>query len=221
MIAAVLEVTLFNLPFYRLWGKNFTEMNFKAEQFASSMGKNYRSAEKDIIIKGSEEISFTLEGINEEVGNIFIDLNFENGTKGAEIHVDAMDETQTTVYRENIGKGIMVRDRWGSQFTDLQLSGKVSSMKIRIVPINGGIVYINGITLNTASPMNISLIRFLAIVLLSSLYLSYVQQHKIQQKFCGKQKILPWICLLLLQWFYVLSQSGNPLQAWIYMERRS
>lgn len=174
MIAAVLEVTLFNLPFYRLWGKNFTEMNFKAEQFASSMGVNYRPAEKDIMIKGTEEISFTLEGINEEVGNVFIDLNFENGTKGAEIFVDAMDETQTTIYRENIGKGMMVRDRWGSQFTDLQLSGKVSDMRIRIVPINGGIVYINGITLNTSSPMDVSMTRFLAIVLLSSfIYLMF------------------------------------------------
>jgi len=189
MIASVLEVTLFNLPFYRLWGKNFSEMDFRAERFADEMSENYRPDEKDIKIKGSEEIAFTFDGVNQEIGNIFIDLNFENGTKGAEIFVDAMDETQTTFYRENVGSGMIVRDRWGSQFLDLQLSGKVSSIKIRIVPINEGTVYINGIMFNTSSPMEISWMRFFAIVLLASLVFLMFNSRSFDRSLAENRKL--------------------------------
>ena len=189
MTAAVLEVTLFNLPVYRLWGGNYPAMEFKAARFAADSGVRYREKNDDIAVFGSNGVEFTLEGINEEVANVFVDLSFDGGTRGAMMYVDAMDETQTSVYRVDVANTKVSMNRWGSQFADLQLSGKVSNLRIRIVPMNNGIVYIRSISLNSPPPMDISWLRFLLIVTLVCFIHSVINGRTLQLGYSWTKKL--------------------------------
>ena len=189
LIASVLEVTLFNLPVYRLWTGNFKRMDFSASRFATDPAVKYREEYGDIDVTGETGVEFTLEEINQEVGNIFVDLDFGGSTRGAMIYADAMDETQTTAYRIDVASTKMVVNHEGSQFLDLELSGKVKALRFRIVPINGGTVYVNSISLNADHPMEISWLRYLLIVFLVCLVRAVISSKTLDMGIKSKKQL--------------------------------
>ena len=193
LIAAVLEVTLFNLPVYRLWMGNFTEMRFSADKFSAARGVKYRPEHDDILITGENGIEFTLEGVNCEVGTVYADIHFSEETSGAMMYIDAMDETQTSAFRVDVADAMIVEGREGSGYSQLQLSGKVSDLRIRIAPIGGGEVYLRRIALNAQPPMEISWLRFLLIVILSCFIRSVMTGKKLQQGYERQKKL----CIIL------------------------
>ena len=95
-IASVLEVTAFNLQSYRLYFGDYPEMRFTAEQFACGDGVEYRPDENDIVVKGNKSAVFTFDGLNAPVSSVFVDVYYEYNSQGAQVSIDAMDETQTT-----------------------------------------------------------------------------------------------------------------------------
>lgn len=113
LIAAVLEGTIFNIPVYRFCLGSYNEYSFKAEDFAASRGVNYRPEDHDIKIYDGAGAEFTLDGIDDNVGNVYVDLLLENGTESALIQIDAMDETTTTSYRQNVAETFTAKKtRW-------------------------------------------------------------------------------------------------------------
>lgn len=188
LIASVFEVTLFNLPVYRFCMSDRTEMQFSADRFSAARGVKYRPDEEDILITGDSSVEFTLEGVNCEVGTVYADISFGPETKGAMMYIDAKDETQTSVYRVDVAEQKIVVGRKGSHYADLQLSGKVSDLRIRLVPINGGEISLKALAVNVQPPMEISWLRFILIVILSCFIRSAAEgalRHG-----CDKQKKL-------------------------------
>ena len=182
-IASVLEVTAFNLQSYRLYFGDYPEMRFTAEQFACGDGVEYRPDENDIVVKGNKSAVFTFDGLNAPVSSVFIDVYYEYNSQGAQVSIDAMDETQTTIYREKIGTATTVRDKWHSQFIPLELSGNVSKLKVTISPLTGGIIYLDGISFNLDIPIDVSWLRVFLITALSTFFFWVIKCKSAQKSF--------------------------------------
>ena len=187
IIAAVAELTIFSLPTYRILFGNYSEMDFTANQCSCSDNIVYRQKENDIVVKGSKSAVFTFENVNIPIANVFVDTNFEYNSNGALVSIDAMDETQTTIYRTAVGKGTLAKNKLLSQFIPLELSGKVSSIKITVSPLSEGIIYINGIYFNSQPPLDISWLRFFLFSITAS-FIWYVMKSKAAQKSFGSNK---------------------------------
>lgn len=227
-IAAILEVTVFNLATYRMFFGNYNKMEFTAEQCACADGVEYRPKEKDIVVKGNKSAIFTFENINAPVSNVYLDLYYEYNSGGAAVSIDAMDESQTTIYREGIGKGTTVRDKWHSQYIPLELSGNVSSLKLTVSPLTGGIIYIDGISMNSQIPIDVSWMRVLMIIGLTVLFYWVTKCNSSQKSVIKSEKffrrsavvITAAACIIAViitnmklngvEWSYLLKQeTGN------------
>lgn len=228
LIASLLEVTVFNFSTYRLFFGNYHEMDFRADQCACGEGVEYRPTENDIVVKGNKSAIFTFDGIDEPISNVYLDLYYEYNSNGAAVSIDAMDETQTTIYREAIGKGTTVRDKWHSQYIPLELSGNVSSLKISVSPLTGGIIYLDGITFNSQIPMDVSWLRVLLIISLTVFFRWVMKCRSSQQGIIKSMKafrraafiITAAACVIVvivtnmklngLEWSFLLKQeTGN------------
>ena len=167
LVASILEVTVFNLPAYRLSFADFDKMILSAKLFEGSENTEMRTKKGDLLIKGGKEAVIVIDNPDIEVGNARIGLNFSEKARSAVVFADAMDETQTTVYRNSVAEGRIVKDRAQSHFIEFQLSGKVGSLRLHIIP--DGDVYLKSIVLNTPSPIVISWLRFWIITVLGTL----------------------------------------------------
>lgn len=167
LVVSILEVTVFNLPAYRLSFRDFDKMILSAKLFEGSENTEMRITKGDLLIKGGKEAVIVIENPDIEVGNIRIDLNFSDKARSAVVFADAMDETQTTVYRSSVAEGRIVKDREQSHFIECQLSGKVGNLRLRIIP--DGDVYLKNIVLNTPSPLKVLWLRFWIITVVGTL----------------------------------------------------
>ncbi|MBR1431713.1 hypothetical protein [Ruminococcus sp.] len=187
LIAAVLEATIFNIPTYRLWLGSYGQMDFTAEEFAKSGSAELRPVTNDITVTKSHVSTFTFDGMDEEIADVFVDIGFEKGTKSAILKIDSMDETNTVNYRDCVAEGILIKGKPHSHYTQLHLSGKVSSLKLTITPENDGTVYIKGISFNKQIPMSISWIRVFLIIF-GMTFWHLLMHSKTMQKSYSKSK---------------------------------
>ena len=163
LLASILEVTLFNIPTFRMWFGSYGEMSFSADEIASD-GADVRPENGDIAVIGDRTTIFTFEGLNEEITDVYVDAEFGGGTKAAEVSIDATDETRPNTYRELIAQSTLVKGKPHSGYTQLHLSGNVNDLKVSVMPLDSGMVYIKGISFNRQIPMDISWARLLLII---------------------------------------------------------
>ena len=189
LAAVILEVTLFNIPTYRLWFGSYGEMSFSAEECAKSSSVTLRHGNNDILLQGDHSTVFTFDNIGEEVADVYVDIDFEKGTKAARVSIDASDETTPDTYRYGIASNNIVRNKPHSHYTQLHLSGNISSMKVNIFPLYGGTVYIKGISFNKQISMSISWIR-IALIVLAVCFWHLMMYSKTMQKSYSKSKNL-------------------------------
>ncbi|MDE6092041.1 MAG: hypothetical protein K2G14_02985 [Ruminococcus sp.] len=167
LIAFVLEMTVFNVPSYRLWFGDYNTVTYEASRSILDKGGIYRRNQKDITVRNGDELVLTFPGINRQVSTIYADIVLENNTRAVDFSIDATDETQSFVPRSNIAKTIISRNQVQTQYLQCELSGNVGDLKVRLKPQNFGTAYIKSITINMPIMFEISWIRFLLIVILS------------------------------------------------------
>lgn len=166
-IAFILELTVFNIPAYRLWFGNYPTITYEVSRSMLDKGGIYRRTENDISVKDGEELVLKIPEVNREVSTVYADIYMSGSTRAVEFSIDATDETQNHVPRYEIAKTIISRKQRQSNYLQCELSGKVGEMIIRLKPQNYGVACVKSITLNMPVSMEISWIRFLLIVLLS------------------------------------------------------
>ena len=187
LTAVILEVTVFNIPTYRLWFGSYGEMSFSADDCVKNTGKVIRNENGEITVSGEHYAVFTLEGIDEEVADVYVDIAFERGTKSADISIDSMDETTPNFSRDMVAVNTLVKDRPHTHYTQLHLSGKVSSLKLTVTPVDKGTVYIKGISLNKQISMGISWIR-VALIVFAVCFYHLMLKSRTMQKSYSKSK---------------------------------
>ena len=190
LIASVLEVTLFSIPTYRLWFGNYGEMYFSAAELPINSGVVYRAPENDIMIYGENTSVFTFSGLNEEIADVFVDIDFPRRTKAAVVSVDAMDETRPVLYRDQVAKQPLVSGKSHSHYVQLHLSGNVSNIRLSVDTVNSGAAYIKGIGFNRQIPMSISWARVLFIVF-AACFAGLMLRSRKMQKSVDENK---WFC---------------------------
>ena len=152
LIAAILEATVFNIPTFRLWFGNYGEMSFTAEECSQGKDVDYRADHNDIAVVGDRSTVFTFEGIDEEIADVYVDISFGDGTKAAEVSIDAMDDTRYKDYRQLIAENTLIKGKPHSHYTQLHLSGNVSKLKVAVTPLDSGIVYIKALPSTSRYP---------------------------------------------------------------------
>ncbi len=167
LIAFVLEMTVFNVPSYRMWFGDYNMVTYEASRSILDKGGIYRRTQKDIAVRNGGELVLTFPDIDRQVSTVYADIAFEYNTRAVDFSIDATDETQTVVPRREIAKTIISRNQMQTQYLQCELSGNVGDLKVRLRPQNFGTVYIRSITINMPVMFEISWIRFLLIVLLS------------------------------------------------------
>lgn len=166
LTAFVLEMTLFNIPSYRLWFGDYNTVTYEASRSIIDKGGIYRRNQKDIAVQNGNELVLTFPDIDRPVSTVYADITFVGNTRAVDFSIDANDET-TIVPRREISKDIISRKQLQTQYLQCELSGKVTDLKVRLKPQNFGTVYVNSITINMPVLFEISWIRFLLIVILS------------------------------------------------------
>ncbi|MDE5558701.1 MAG: hypothetical protein K2J32_13625 [Ruminococcus sp.] len=179
--AFILELTLFNIPSYRMWFGDYEPITYKADSITVDSGGTYREEEGDIAVRDSEELVLKIPEVNRQVSTIYVDIALEDGTRTVEFSIDATDETQSFSPRGRVAHTIISRKQPHSQYLQCELSGDVGELIIRLKPYNGGSAYVRNIILNMPITMEISWIRFLLIVLIS-IFVYSVMNCGIMQK---------------------------------------
>ncbi|MDE5861965.1 MAG: hypothetical protein K2H28_07205 [Ruminococcus sp.] len=165
--ALVLELTVFNISSYRTLSGNYPQITYQVNRAMIDKGGIYRKTDNSIAVRNGEELVIKIPDVNRQLSTVYMDMYLDNGTRSAELSIDATDETQTFVPRRNIAKTIISRNQPQTHYLQCELSGEVGELIIRLKPINSGYAHVNSITLNQSLPIEISWIRFLLIVLLS------------------------------------------------------
>jgi len=180
-IAFILELTVFNVPVYRMWFGNYPIVECKISSSMIESGGKYREDEKDIAVNDGENLTLKLPNINQAISTVYADVELAGDTRAVDFWIDATDETQSFSPRENIAKTIISRKQPQSHYLQCELSGEVGNLVIHLKPQNYGSAYLKGITLNMPVAMEISWIRFLLIVLLN-IFIHAVLKGSLMQK---------------------------------------
>ncbi|MDE6034613.1 MAG: hypothetical protein K2G36_01705 [Ruminococcus sp.] len=164
--ALILELTVFNISAYRTWFGDYPQITYEASRALLDKGGIYRRNDNSIGVRNGEELIIKIPDVNRQVSTVYLDMYLDNGTRSAEFSIDATDETQSYVPRQNIAKTIISRSQPQTHYLQCELSGEVGELTIRLKPVNSGSAHVKSITLNQSVPIEISWVRFLLIVLL-------------------------------------------------------
>ena len=194
--AFIMELTIFNIPSYRMWFGDYPRITYKVDSSMIEKGGIYRRSNSSIAVRNGEELVIKIPHVNQQVSTVYMDMYLDNGTRSAELSIDATDETQHFSPRGNIAHTIVSRNHVQTHYLQCELSGKVGELFIKLKPVYSGSAHVNSITLNMPVPVDISWIRFLLIVLLSIFIYEIIngtflnKSIKENFRFCKKSAVL-------------------------------
>ncbi|MBR3536705.1 MAG: hypothetical protein IKN85_12840 [Oscillospiraceae bacterium] len=185
-VAALLELSVFNIPSYRTWVGNYPEKEVNCSDF--ELRENGYLDDGAVFIERNEEFSGIISDINIPVCTVFADIAFyDEKIQHVEISLDTKDETQSQEFRNDMVKSTLVRDRYGSQFLQCDLSGKVSQVRFRLNFDYGEHVSLRKIVFNKPIPFNIQYLRFIIITVISLFIYSLTCGGVLSEKFSDRQ----------------------------------
>lgn len=187
IIASVLELTLFNIPSYHLWGGDYKQKELDIDNAVIECG--IRNDDGSIIVGDGAEMVVTFEDINIPVGTVKAEVLFpKESTKESTFVLDIKDSTQTQNYRYNIANSRIVEKREKSDTIICDFSGNISDMRVKLAPKNSGEIILKKVYVNTDVPFDISLVRFFFITLVSVFIYTVMYENFMQKSFSESRK---------------------------------
>ncbi|MBQ7505405.1 MAG: hypothetical protein IJT79_08870 [Ruminococcus sp.] len=168
IVAAVLEVTVFQFPTYSSFFGSDKQFGVAASAASIDDTEVVKNSDGSVTVTGENEVVLEYTNINKEIDTIKTNLKFKRTTKCVNLTVDASDETNSE-YRYAIGSKEITANE-SSQYIRMNLSGKVKKLTLRyktVLPEDK--VKIKNIIFNKPIPFNIMLLRFVIIGLLALL----------------------------------------------------
>ncbi len=157
-LSLLLELLVFNYQSFALIGGRYTE---------TAVDLNGESV---TLHTSPSTVTAELEGLDLPVGTVYLDCTLparsEEGaeTSYVDVRIDATDETQSAYYRSGVAEGQIIRGNDRSAYIVLNLSGKVSALRIRLTAEKDTAFVLNGITLNRSLPVQLSPVRLLLLL---------------------------------------------------------
>lgn len=165
LVASLLELTIFQFPSYRIFSGDYKQQTLSVSDAASV---NTGEKTGNIKVKGKDTTTVTFENINKKVGTIKINVATAN-SDSLSVNVDATDET-SALYRPSVIRADVVTTNPSTAYTTVLLSGNVGSLQFNFSGKNDYDLFdISSIELNTPIPFEISVLRMMLIIIISTL----------------------------------------------------
>lgn len=205
IVTLILELTVFNMPFYHLWGGDYTETELDISQGMIEAGGEFHNG--SIVASSDSELVLTFKDLNMPIGSLKAEVFVPEKTKEAALILDVKDDTNNADYRYNVANSRVVKDRYNSQFISCEFSGNVRDLRVKLTPKNGGTVMLNKVIVNTDIPMAVSWVRFLFLNFIS-IFIYTVMKEKFMKKsfaenkkLCMAASIIVTVCCCLIVFF--------------------
>lgn len=165
LVASLLELTVFQFPSYRIFSGDYKQQTLSVSDAASV---NTGEKTGNIKVKGKDTTTVTFENINKKVGTIKINVATAN-SDSLSVNIDATDET-SALYRPSVIRADVVTTNPSTAYTTVLLSGNVGSLQFNFSGKNDYDLFdISSIELNTPIPFEISVLRMMLIIIISTL----------------------------------------------------
>lgn len=167
LIVSILELTVFQFPSYRIFFGDY-----KHQRLSISEGTIVNPAGTEntgkIQVTGQQTSTVEFKDINRKVGTIKINIESANAER-LSARVDATDET-SSLYRSSIINANIVTTNPSTTYATVMLSGEVGSLQFNFSGMNDSDLFnISEIELNIPIPFDISVLRMMIIIILSTL----------------------------------------------------
>ena len=192
VVATLLELTLFQLPSYSMLFGSYEEdtlLPYQASISSATGVQNFETDQSDgsVQISGKDEVLLTIENVGHTVGSMKVNLEFAENTDRVKMVVDMADETHED-YRYDVARTVIINGQEDSEYMTCLFSGDVSMMRIKFTGYKDTDTFtINSIVMNQAIPLDISAIRFLLIVGLSTFAYAVIHSGFLKKSY-GKTK---------------------------------
>ncbi|MDE7138799.1 MAG: hypothetical protein K2O29_10165, partial [Ruminococcus sp.] len=167
LIASLLEITVFQFPSYRIFFGEYKQQTLSVSD-ATAVNTESDEISDNIKVKGKETTTVKFDNINKKVGTIKINVETAN-SDSLSVNVDATDET-SALYRPSIIRADVVTTNLSTAYTTVLLSGNVGSLQFNFSGKNDYDLFdISSVELNTPIPFEISFLRMILIIIISTL----------------------------------------------------
>ncbi len=189
LIASVLELTIFNLPSYKLFFGDYKQVDYPAAQGCIENG-GIRNKDGSITVDPHTQLILSFPDQKMQIGTIYTSVKFTGKyVQNAPFEVDVKDSTQLSDYRYGIIESGIVAKRPESQYKLCEFSGNVNGIRIRITSPDNDRLIVNSISFNKPFPIEISYIRFILITVIS-IFIHMVLKSKILNRSFAESKQL-------------------------------
>ncbi len=189
-VAAVLELTLFNIPTYRVFFGGYETRTLNASDAWIESESSYLNDKGSAADDDNNEIVMTYQNVNLPIRTVSADITFSSISGAANFVIDIKDATQRGDYRYNICEDQIVAKSPTSNYATLDVSGAVSDIRVKFRSVGEGTVSVQRVTLNALIPFEIYYVRFLFLVLTSVLLYGVLKtsflsrSYQQAEKFC-------------------------------------
>lgn len=189
-VAAVLELTIFQFPSYRLIGGNYPRMLLFPSGAAEYAAENVPDPGH---FTGTDEHTLTYQNLNVPLGTVKVNISYgSDEMKKVSFYADMTDDTGY-YYRMKLIMSELVRDCPTSEYAMALLSGNAGTARFRFAGIAPDDDYtITSIELNTPVPFDVIPLRVLLITLLTTFLFSAVRSFNMKRSFAG----CPRFCMM-------------------------
>ena len=176
IFALGLEVTVFNVNFY----SSFSQEKISLNRYLTDFQIN-----NDYVITHENSTVFLPE-IDEEVKNIYIDLNTAASTENVSVTVKLSDEANLVTYETP--ERVLSKEVEKSQFINLHPSGKVSGMSLEFDLTESETLVLNGISINEKRPFDFSVVRILIVLSILAFFCLFSSKSELNKTSLAENK---------------------------------
>lgn len=171
VITALIELIVFQLPSYRIFFGNYKNTTLSISQgTVTSDNAVIDSRTGNLKVNGQETSSIEFQNLNQKIGTVRI--NSESSKKAPHrlfADIDTTDET-SALYRKAIVKADIVQGNKSTEYITFLLSGKTDKLQFNFRGENENDRFtISSIEINVPIPFEISVLRMLLILTVSTL----------------------------------------------------
>lgn len=199
LAAFILELVVFQIPSYpTLYNSKYEEKSIASQSVVYTAPEgNAAPSFNGVEVKGNKEVTFVLENIGVPVKSIKLDADMKDKTDYVYVYFDISDETSSNL-RMNVATGKLVKGADFSEYIQLNMSGKVNKMQIRVTGMDENSSFeLKSIKLNAPVPFDIYPLRFALIVIIAVLAYAIVNSSVLGRETMASKRVFKAVLAVL------------------------
>lgn len=191
LAAFILELVVFQIPSYpTLFNGKYEEKNIAPQSVSCTAPDGTVVPTADgVNINGNSEVIFVLNNIDVPVKSIQLEADMAPNTDYVYVYFDISDETASNL-RTNIATGKLVRGADFSEYIQLNMSGKVSRMQVRVVGTDAASSFkLTNFRINAPIPFDVYPLRFTLISVLAVLAYAIVNSSVLGKETMASKRV--------------------------------